>query len=691
MADRKNLERRLHALLGEARAPGVAMLADVVQKGRVAQRPFSEFIDDDLQRATALAERMMRAATAKQGLDGLEAATEEAETSARSENRELTQHALMLFMTHHPTGRKVRIPSLLRRAPNQVFGASASKLLADASAEPIVRTLESSSTAPEHRLDWWREDPLANEHHQHWHIVYPRFGISPDGQAPRKLKDRHGELFFYMHQQMLARYDAERLAIRLPRVKPLHDYRAAIDEGYDPGGLATGKGSDAIAAYAPRPPGVRLSDIAAESLLGSPYTVLQHEQRRDRLFDAAESGVLRAGEKLIPLTEDGGSDLLGRVDETTRDNVATAFYGNHHGFGHVLIGLSTDPQGDKGGGPGVIWNTATAIRDPAFWRWHKHVDELNVRHQERLLPHALDDAPTEVSLRDVILVYANDLSRLVDLDDEAAVDALGQHAFGDTAPDGTTQANANWAKTFESGDSTFFYKGESRTLAARVELETMMRQGEFELINRNRVSYRYLDKKAFGYFLRLDNTRKTPAKVTVRIFLAPSQSESLPEDGWANDRRLWIEMDKFVRELPAESRTVVYRSDRESSVIRRPVVDPANVVDLEPEDDAGDGAACECGWPYHLLLPRGTTEGMPFYLFAMVTDWEKDRTSKAGHCGSMSFCGAKDQYPDKRPMGYPFDRPLPRPLEDGESPLGLLIDGRKNIALRRIRIRCKNL
>jgi hypothetical protein len=24
----------------------------------------------------------------------------------------------------------------------------------------------------------------------------------------------------------------------------------------------------------------------------------------------------------------------------------------------------------------------------------------------------------------------------------------------------------------------------------------------------------------------------------------------------------------------------------------------------------------------------------------------------------MSFCGAKDRYPDQRPMGYPFDRPI---------------------------------
>ena len=39
-----------------------------------------------------------------------------------------------------------------------------------------------------------------------------------------KVRPRHGELFFYMHQQMLARYDAERVGAGLRRVVPYADY-----------------------------------------------------------------------------------------------------------------------------------------------------------------------------------------------------------------------------------------------------------------------------------------------------------------------------------------------------------------------------------------------------------------------------------------------------------------------------------
>jgi hypothetical protein len=43
----------------------------------------------------------------------------------------------------------------------------------------------------------------------------------------------------------------------------------------------------------------------------------------------------------------------------------------------------------------------------------------------------------------------------------------------------------------------------------------------------------------------------------------------------------------------------------------------------------------------------------------MLTDWELDNVSGDDDCGSMSFCGSRDRYPDTREMGYPFSRPLP--------------------------------
>merc|ERR1712179_868193 len=62
-------------------------------------------------------------------------------------------------------------------------------------------------------------------------------------------------------------------------------------------------------------------------------------------------------------------------------------------------------------------------------------------------------------------------------------------------------------------------------------------------------------------------------------------------------------------------------------------------------------------------LPKGTTEGMDFQIFVLVSDWELDKVELSGEgkvCSkTTSFCGIlNEKYPDARPMGYPFDRRL---------------------------------
>lgn len=72
---------------------------------------------------------------------------------------------------------------------------------------------------------------------------------------------------------------------------------------------------------------------------------------------------------------------------------------------------------------------------------------------------------------------------------------------------------------------------------------------------------------------------------------------------------------------------------------------------------------------------------MPFRLMGLLTDWDKDKVGEDSTCGSMSFCGARDRYPDSRGMGYPFDRPF----SNGQSILQT-IRAHNNMAARDIKI-----
>lgn len=37
---------------------------------------------------------------------------------------------------------------------------------------------------------------------------------------------------------------------------------------------------------------------------------------------------------------------------------------------------------------------------------------------------------------------------------------------------------------------------------------------------------------------------------------------------------------------------------------------------------------CGCGWPQHMLVPKGTVEGMPFDLFVMISNYDDDNVNQ---------------------------------------------------------------
>jgi tyrosinase len=53
-----------------------------------------------------------------------------------------------------------------------------------------------------------------------------------------------------------------------------------------------------------------------------------------------------------------------------------------------------------------------------------------------------------------------------------------------------------------------------------------------------------------------------------------------------------------------------------------------------------------CGWPQHMLIPKGTAQGLQAELFIMISDYELDRVEQnlSGTCNdAASYCGVRDR------------------------------------------------
>jgi hypothetical protein len=624
------------------------------------ERQFSWFDMDDAVAAATLSFRLSAlAASGATVEEGLSAALDEADQERQTMRPEEVQIGLALFVTHNHEGRRLAKPRTVAAAP-ELF------------TPPRVRgpapAISLGGLSP--GLDYWREDVLANEHHQHWHEVYPFTGLPPRsfadwlaehttdefveilemlapdqewsdivptltpeelaglfaqvlgaaGDLPRevytklfRLNDRQGELFFYMHAQMLARYDAELLSNELARVEPFgpDGWGDPIAAGHDPieiDGFGRREENEAL----PQQAGTRLQslwDEIDEALTAKQLRALDGQSQpidRTNLGEAVEAAV----PQLRSLAEDA--------------------YGGIHGAGHVFIARLGAPV------LGVMASTVTAIRDPVFWQWHKAIDKLNARWQDELDPYPFDDAPP-VLVRNALDPGAEVpwtspdiiLCRTSDLPDATDPAQLGTQLFG----------GANWETDFTSAQAS----AGGTSLQTVGELTTTM-----ATVNFGGAPRRFLTHEPFSYFMRIENTTPSPLAVTVRIFLVPADL--------ALDRRAWMEMDKFLVDL-APGKQVVYRPDTESSIVKRPAeTSPAAVI--PGGEDPDERSYCDCGWPYTLLLPRGKPGGMPFRLLILATDATIDGVEHPEHCGSMSYCGAVDRYPDTRDMGYPFSRPF---------------------------------
>jgi hypothetical protein len=157
---------------------------------------------------------------------------------------------------------------------------------------------------------------------------------------------------------------------------------------------------------------------------------------------------------------------------------------------------------------------------------------------------------------------------------------------------------------------------------------------------------RHLDHQPFAQVFRIESRAAAPRLVTFRVFLALADR--------TEDPALWLQLDTFQRELEPGP-NVVLRPDHGSSVLRVGARGPGKKAPRRPAPEDRPG------WPYQLLLPRGSEAGTRFRMLVLVTE---DGASPAPTPrGPWDSCGGGPR--DGRPPAFPFCHPFPSGIEAG--------------------------
>nr|AAG00991.1 prophenoloxidase II [Armigeres subalbatus] len=559
-------------------------------------------------------------------------------------NPMLFQYSLAVAVQNREDTKDLNIPSLLQLFPDQfvdpaTFPRAREEGSVIQASDRMVVNIEPNFTASdreeEQRMAFFREDIGVNSHHWHWHLVYP--GDGPDSVVR---KDRRGELFYYMHQQLIARYNVDRFCARLSRVRNLSNYRVAVPEGYYPKLIRSVNNR----AYPARPQNQILGSVdrVDDNVI---FTVTDLERWEKRISSSIDQGLVMGtnGERVM-LTEENGTDINGNLMEPNSLSINRQIYGSLHGNVHNVIAYSHDPDNRFLEDYGVMGEVTTAMRDPTFYRCHVQIDDMFRRHKGLLNPYA-----------------ANQLGN-----NGIRVQSIGVQLSRRNAP-------ANTLLTY--------WQRSQIDLAAGLDFGP---QGNVF------AAFTHLQHAPFNFRVEV-NTSGAVRRGTLRIWLGPKTDErGIGLTHQEEQRLMFIELDKFNVTLNPGENSIVRRSDQSSVTIPYEVTFRSIAVASQPVLVVY--RFCGCGWPSQLVIPKGLPEGMPFDLFAMLTDYTEDSVEQEldenVDCNdSHSFCGLRDRlYPDRRPMGYPFDRRMPntiRTLQDFESP-------NSNMALTNVQVRFTN-
>lgn len=200
------------------------------------------------------------------------------------------------------------------------------------------------------------------------------------------------------------------------------------------------------------------------------------------------------------MDNDQGIDILGDMIEASILTPNADLYGDFHNSGHDIFAYAHDPDGRYNEDYGVMGDTATAMRDPIFYRWHWGLDDIFQRHKRLLVQYSR----RQLAYDPVFISSAS-----VQIPKESA------------APNVLL---------------TFWQR-------SQLDLSVGL---DFATPGRDYISFVHLQHADFNYEINANNNGTAPLTGTCRIFIGPHCGNNCEPFRFEEQRRLMIELDKFI-------------------------------------------------------------------------------------------------------------------------------------------------
>ncbi|OAL68708.1 hexamerine [Trichophyton violaceum] len=416
----------------------------------------------------------------------------------------------------------------------------------------------------EQKMAYYTEDIGLQLFYYNNHLDYP-FWLG--GEEFKLYKDRRGEMYYYKHMQLLARYYLERLSNGLGEIPVMTTNTPVV--GFNPSltydnGLVFPIRSN---GYVPLNPVIMK------------YLEKMH-QIEQRIADAVSSMyIVTENAEMLSIKKPEGIEILGNIVEGNPDsknlryykrvvNIALSVYGS---------GVVSLPTHRNHIAPSVLEHYQTAMRDPMFYQIYKGYMQYFMEYKNQL-PHYT----REELLSSGVKVMNVEVDKLM-----------------------------TYFEPVYANISNVMYLDEH-------EVKNMM-ENLHVLVRQMRINHKPFNTKI--------TVKSEVAKtVYVKLFLGPKYDNHGLEIPLNENRFNFVELDEFKYEMK-QGDNIIVRNSQDSVITSE---DPTSSAKMYQQVmQALDGAATfhldmtedQSEWPQRLMLPKGTKSGMPFIVYVHIGDY----------------------------------------------------------------------
>jgi hypothetical protein len=314
-------------------------------------------------------------------------------------------HALHLAVFHRPDIKDIVFPPLYEIIPSHFFNANALQKGIDyklAGLEKInsTFTVYTDYTSRyyldkfnEQRMAYFTEDIGLNTFYYYFYMRYPFFLGGRYNSVDMKIfgfdKEPVGELWFYMHQQLLARYYLERVSNDLGEIRQI-TWIKGIKTGYWPM-LRYKNGLEF--SYRSNYYGIENMDTDFLDV------VYDWEERIRQMID---SGYITLKDQKYSIHDPKFLDILGNL--VTGNVEETRFYRYVLVFYHLLAGgRGTVKMDSYYYAPSTLEHFETVLRDPVFYQMYQRIIRFYLQYKDQLPTYQTEDLYVPVKVEDVFV------------------------------------------------------------------------------------------------------------------------------------------------------------------------------------------------------------------------------------------------------------------------------------------------